>query len=559
MEARAAAVRRTAQGLLVGDALPRRLRLLVLLVVVEIYALEFVPLYDVAGNAALNVFCLVTAIAGGMLGVRGGLFVALVGLLIHALPFGVLVDVEPSLITPLAAVSYALAVLACGVGFGLMQDYRSRMVAMPAARPHREQDERQRDPLTGLPNRVGLSHRLDAALAKTRGETALLVLDLDRFKDVNESLGHAAGDELLRAVGERVFTHTGITGQAARLGGDEFAVVLPDTDERSAAIVARRLSDEIRAPFTIGTHELFVGASVGIALAPRHGRDAATLLRKAEVAMYVAKRGLMPWSTYEPVPGEPTPALLALTADLRHAIERNELALAFQPIVGCDTGRIQRFEALARWPRRDRDITPGDFVPLADRVGLLTALTDWVVTAGVRQLHAWLAAGLDARLSVNLSPRNLLEPDLAKRIAAALQASNVPGSRFGIEVTETTLMADPDRAARTIAELREYGISIAIDDFGTGYSSLSYLHRLPVSTVKIDRSFIGSLLTNENSRAIVRATVDLAHALDFTVVAEGVEDAKTLAIVRELGCDQAQGYHIARPLPPADAARWLQP
>lgn len=668
------AIREAARGALVGEALPRRLRLLVLLLVVEVYAATFVPLYDLAGNGALNVFSLVTAIAGGLMGVRGGLFVALVGLLIQALPFGVLVDVDPDLFTPIAAVTYALAIVASGVGFGLMSDWRSRALShdrlavgpeqlrsatsglplvvftldrsgiftlaegrglqrigrrrgeavgtsiferyagradihehvrralagevvtatvavanaafettfAPLRNPaglvdgvlgvgvdvtERRQGRRdmrdmedatQRDPLTGLPNRVGLVHRLDAALARARGETALLILDLDRFGDVNESVGHAAGDELLRAVGERIFEHLGVTGQAARLGGDEFAVAMPDTDERGATVLARRLSDAIRAPFTIGTHELFVGASIGIALAPRDGHDSTTLMRKADVAMYAAKRGHVGWTAYAPAPDEPSPALLSLASDLRHAIERDELALAFQPIVGCDTGRLQRFEALARWPRRDRDVGPAEFVPLADRVGLLTSLTDWVVAAGVRQLHVWLAAGLDARLSVNLSPRNLLEPDLPKRIASALQASGVPGSRFGIEVTETTLMADPERAARTIAELRELGVSIATCDFGAGYSSLAYLHRLPISTVKIDRAFIKTLPTDANARAIVRATVELAHALDLTVVAEGVEDAGTLDLVRDLGCDQAQGYHIARPLAPADALRWLR-
>ncbi len=671
MGASSIAIREAARGALVGGALPRRLRLLVLLFVVEVYAATFVPLYDVAGNAALNVFSLVTAIAGGLMGVRGGLFVALVGLLIQALPFGVLVDVDPTLFTPIAAVTYALAILASGVGFGLMSDWRSRALAhdrlalepaqlrtatsrLPvvlftldrsgtftlaegrglerigrrpgaavgasiferyAGRPdiHEHvrralagevvtatvdvaeasfettfaplrnpaglvdgvlgvgvdvterrrarrdmEDATQRDTLTGLPNRVGLLHRLDAALARARGETALLTLDLDRFKEVNESIGHAAGDELLRAVGERIFEHLGVTGQAARLGGDEFAVVMPDTDERGATVLARRLSDAIRAPFTIRTHELFVGASIGISLAPRDGHDSTTLMRKAEIAMYAAKRGHVGWTAYAPAPDEPSPALLSLTADLRHAIERDELALAFQPIVGCDSGRLERFEALARWPRRDRDVAPAEFVPLADRVGLLTSLTDWVVAAAVRQLHLWLAGGLDARLAVNLSPRNLLEPDLPRRIAAALQASGVPGARFGIEVTETTLMADPERAARTIAELRELGLSIAIDDFGTGYSSLAYLHRLPISTVKIDRAFIRTLPTDENARAIVRATVELAHALDFTVVAEGIEDAGTLDVVRDLGCDQAQGYHIARPLAAADALRWLR-
>ncbi len=552
---------RVARSVLVGEALPRRLRLLLLLLVVEVYAAIFVPLYDVAGNAALSVFALVTAIAGGMLGVRGGLFVALVGLLIHALPFGVLAEVDPTLMPPIAAVSYALAVLACAVGFGLMQDYRSHsgvFALVPAdARPQRASDDvSQRDALTGLPNRLGLAHRLDAMVARARGDTALLVLDLDRFKDLNESLGGVVGDDLLRAIGERLFEHAGVAAQAARLGGDEFAVVLPGADERAAAVLARRLSDAIRAPVTLGPQEVFVGASIGIALAPRDGRDAGTLLRKAESAMYVAKRGRLPWAMHSPAPEEPAQAFLALTADLRRAIERDELALAFQPIVACDTRRLQRFEALARWPRRD--VLAADFVALAERVGLLSALTDHVITSAVRQLHGWASAGQDARVAVNLARRNLLEPDLARRVDAALRASSVPGSRLGIEVTETAVMADPERAARTMHELRDLGVSIAVDGFGTGHSSLSYLHRIPVSAVKLDRSLVRGIVSDADARAIVRATVDLAHALDFTVVAEGVEDEQTLDIARELGCDQAQGYFIARPLTPTDAARWLR-
>jgi len=646
--------------------------LLLILVVVEVYAAAFVPLYALAGEAALNVFCLVCAAAGGMLGVRGGLFVALVGLLLHALPFGVLSAVDPSLLQPAAAGVYVLAVLACALGFGLMEDWRGRVLehvadgrvsggalrtavsqlpmvlftvdkrgtftlsegrglaaigrrpgesvghslfqrwpdrpdihgyvrralagetvtatidmgkvtfdatfaplrdlagALDGAigvgldvtdehRARRELDEAgQRDTLTGLPNRMGFMRRLETALPNAKHETALLVLDLDRFKDVNDAIGHPAGDELLRAFGERVFAQLGVRQQFARLGGDEFAVIAPDTNEPGASVLARTISDAVRQPFTIAGQELFVTVSIGIAIAPGDGADAATLLRKSEVAMYSAKRSADAWAVYALAPDEPSAALLSLTADLRRAIAGEELTLVFQPIVSAATGKLERFEALARWPRRDRDVPPSEFVPLAERVGLLTALTDWVVTASVRQLRAWLAAGLDARLTVNLSPRNLLEPDLPRRIAAALGAAEVPAERFGLEVTETTIMADPERAARTIAELRALGLPIAIDDFGTGYSSLAYLHRLPISTVKIDKSFVRGLAADASGRAIVRATIDLAHALDFTVVAEGVEDQETLAIVRDLGCDEVQGYHVARPLTSSDALRFMR-
>ena len=667
-----AAAEVTARRALLGRVLPRRLRLLLILVVVEVYAASFVPLYNLAGEAALNVFCLVSAVAGGLLGVRGGLFVALVGLLLQALPFGVLSAVDPSLVSPAAAATYALAVVAIALGFGLMEEWRGRVlraglsnrlgsielrsamsqlpmvlftldrqgrftmseghglerigmrsgalgesifdrwsskpevtasvrralagetvsatsdlgghasfevtyaplrntagvidgvvvIGLDVTDQNAARDElaqaSQRDALTGLPNRTGLMRRLEAMLPAARRETALLLLDLDRFKEVNDAIGHAAGDELLRGVGERVFAFLGVRHQAGRLGGDEFAIVAPDTDERSATVLARTISDAIRAPFMAGGQELYVTASIGVAVAPRDGADAPTLLRKAEVAMYDAKRRGAAWALYAPGADEPSAALLALTNDLRYAIEGNKMALAFQPIVDCATGQVLRFEALARWPRRDREVPPSEFIPLAERVGLLTALTDWVVTASVRQLRTWLSAGLDARVTVNLSPRNLLEPDLPRRIASALAAAQVPAERFGIEVTESTIMTDPERASRTIAELRDLAIPIAIDDFGTGHSSLAYLHRLPISTVKIDKSLVRGIRTNDSAREIVRATIGLAHALDFKVVAEGIEDAETLDLVRSFGCDQAQGFHLARPVGAAEVLRLLR-
>lgn len=659
----------TASSALMGRALPRRLRLLIILVVVEVYVASFIPLYNLAGFSALNVFCLVAAVAGGLLGVRGGLFVALVGLLLHALPFGVLTQVAPGIVSPAAAGTYALAVIAMATGFGLMQDWRERLrleethltppdlrsvasklpvvlftldregkftmsegrgLARIGRRPgeavghsifqrwagltevhdnvrralagetvaaathvgaatfdvtyaplrsaagavegviglgldvteheaEREvEDAGQRDALTGLPNRAGLIRRLDEAVAHSRRNTALLVLDLDRFRDVNDGLGHTAGDELLKTVAERVFALTGVKQHCGRLGGDEFAIVAPDTDERGAAVLARTLSDALRAPISLAGQETFINVSIGIAVAPRDGVDSTSLLRGAEVAMYSAKRSGTAWAIYAPGPDDPSAELLALATDLRHAIEQDQIALAFQPIVEAATGRVSGFEVLARWHRKDGPVPPMEFVALAERVGLLTALTDRVVAGAVRQLRTWLLAGLDARVTVNLSPRNLLEPDLPRRVASALQAAGVPAERFGIEVTENTLMTDPDRAARTIAELRELGIPIAIDDFGTGYSSLAYLHRLPISAVKIDKSFMRDVATAESGRAIVRATVDLAHALDFTVVAEGVEDEQTLRVVRDLGCDLVQGFHVGHPIPAAEATRLLR-
>ncbi len=657
-------------------AWPARRRLNVFLIIAATYVAVFLPLYDLAGEGAVNMFALVTAVGGALLGLRAGIFIALVGLLLHALPFGVLVEVDPNLVTPVAATTYALAVLVTGAGFGLMQELRQRMHAQTLAarqqqswmtalmsnlpvvlftldrdgvftmseghglraigrepgeavgqsiyerwagredifdcvrralagetvtgtfdvgavsydatygplrdaegaisgvigvgidvteRTHAQAELARvamHDALTGLPNRTLFIDRLEQTLAisrRTFATVGLLLIDLDHFKEVNESVGHALGDELLRQIGTRLGGELRPTDTCARLGGDEFAIVLPEIDAHGATLVARRLADAMRAPFRIGSHELYIRVSTGVAFAPLHGDDPATLLRRAEVAMYGAKRAESGFAVYAPEADEPSPGRLALASDLRHAIERDELRLVFQPIVACATGAPTRFEALLRWTHSQRgEMSPAGFIPLAERAGLIRPLTDWVVGAAVRQVRAWLAQGLDVHVSVNLSARNLADEDLPARVARALREADVPPDRFGFEMTETTLMADPERSSRTIAALRQLGVALAIDDFGTGYSSLSYLHQLPISSVKIDKSFTRSLAINDSGRAIVHATVDLGHALGFTVVAEGVEDASTFDELCRLGCDSAQGYHVARPMPPSAVVAWLR-
>ncbi len=417
------------------------------------------------------------------------------------------------------------------------------------------------DALTDLPNRSLLHDRLTQALAQARrdrGHVALLVMDLDRFKEVNDSFGHHAGDELLRQIGPRLAAPLRETDTVARLGGDEFAVLLPAADAAAARDVASRVLRSLAQPFVVEGQALDVGASIGIAIAPDHGDEAAVLLQHADVAMYAAKRALGSFALYATEDEENGAERLALMAELRRAIERDELLLQYQPIVELRSGELRGLEALVRWPHPQRGlIPPGAFIGLAERSGLIRQLSLWVLDAGLRQARAWHDDGMRVPISLNLSMRNLLDPQLPDVVAGLLVRSRVDPKLVTFEITEGALMADQDRAARTVAALRDIGVRIAIDDFGTGYSSLAYLARLAVDEVKIDRSFIAHLTTDPSSAAIIRATIELAHTLRFTVVAEGVEDEITREELTRLGVDSMQGYLISRPMDAAVVPTWV--
>jgi diguanylate cyclase (GGDEF)-like protein len=417
------------------------------------------------------------------------------------------------------------------------------------------------DGLTGLPNRILLHKRLQQAIEIAERDhtgVALLIMDLNRFKDVNDTFGHHYGDLLLEQLGDRLGGALRECDTIARLGGDEFAVLLPNATLQDAEEVARRLLEVLDAPFALSGLQLEIDASIGIALAPEHGMDADTLLRRADVAMYVAKRGNSGYALYTVEQDQHSPMRLALVGELRRAIDADELSLYFQPKVNHGTGQITSVEALVRWhhPRHGM-LGPDEFVPIAEQTGLIRPLAHWVLDAALRQCFRWRQEGFDLAVAVNLSMRNLHDPEIVDMIGTLLKRWGVPPIKLVIEITESSLMADAARAMDVLTRLRNMGVGISIDDFGTGYSSLAYLKRLPVDELKIDKSFVLHMAGDDNDAAIVRSTIGLAHDLGLRVVAEGIEDQATWDLLVALGCDIAQGYYISRPQPAARLGEWL--
>ncbi|HYY53938.1 MAG TPA: EAL domain-containing protein [Candidatus Dormibacteraeota bacterium] len=418
------------------------------------------------------------------------------------------------------------------------------------------------DDLTGLPNRVLLLDRLEQSILTARrhhGTFALLVMDLDHFKEVNDTFGHHAGDQLLAQVGPRLRELLRESDTVARLGGDEFALILSGAGDTAAQRVARGVLDALAEPFVVEGQALRIEASMGIVVYPQHGDDADTLLRRADIAMYVAKRSGSSAVEYDPAADEHTPARLALLGELGAAIERGELVLHFHPEVSLRTGKVVAMEALVRWKHPERGLIPPDeFIPIAERSGLMKPLTLWVLRHALAECATWQAAGLALGVAVNLSPRSLVDPELPQIVGALLDASRVSPLWLSLEITESVLMTDPKRATETLARLRRMGARLSIDDFGTGYSSLGYLHELAVHQVKIDKSFVKGVRIDRGSAAIVRATVELGHNLGFEVVAEGVEDEATTELLGRVGCDLIQGYYVAMPMPSDEVLGWIE-
>ena len=413
------------------------------------------------------------------------------------------------------------------------------------------------DQLTGLGNRAALRQRLGTALGghpDGAGAVAVLLIDLDGFKEVNDTLGHGFGDELLRRVAEDLRLLVRPADEVFRLGGDEFAVVLADiTDVSEAVGVAGRVVRSLAAPFEIDAMRVQVSASVGVALAPP--ADVDVLLRNADLAMYAAKRAGKNQAVV--FTGELYRAAARharLRADLEGALERGELHLAYQSVHRCDSGAPVGVEALLRWTHRDDGpVSPAEFIPVAEESGLINQLGAWVVDEAVRQLAEWRARGEDLTVSVNVSPRQLLDHGFAEQVAAALSRHGVPARSLVVELTETMLISDPEQAAVSLERLRSLGMRIAIDDYGTGHASISYLRRLPVDVVKIDRSLVAGLTAPDGrDRALVRTVVDLARALDVGVTAEGVETVEQWEVLRELGVSHVQGFFFGRPVRPEE-------
>lgn len=410
------------------------------------------------------------------------------------------------------------------------------------------------DQLTGLPNR----NRFNELLSDLPTPSAVLLLDLDRFKEVNDTLGHHHGDLLLQSVASRIAGEVAHRGIVARLGGDEFGVLLPQTRSGDAVQTALSLLAALEQPFRIGELELEVTGSIGIAVVQAEVVDPMRLLQRADVAMYTAKETHSGWEMYSPDRDHYSLRRLALAGELRRAIESQDLEVHYQLTSDLRTHAMRGMEALVRWrhPRYGL-VGPDQFISIAESSGLIRPLTLQVLTHALqfqRQLHK---EGHDLKVSVNLSMRSVLDVNLPDQIAELLERHQVQASSLILEITESSVMADPPRTIGVLTRLAHLGTAIAVDDFGTGYSSLSYLKRLPASEVKIDRSFIGGMLANENDAAIVRSTVDLAHNLGMRAVGEGVEDKATWDALARLGCDEAQGYYVAAPLPPDQLRDWL--
>ncbi len=415
------------------------------------------------------------------------------------------------------------------------------------------------DELTGLPNRRWFDRRLRSkiALARETGETlALLVIDLDHFKELNDTLGHHAGDRVLAQLGPRIGSVLRADDDVARLGGDEFAVLLDDALQ--AQRVGERIAVALGERFTVEGIELQVAASIGVALFPEHGHDAETLLQRADVAMYQAKSGHTGTEFYARERDLHTRERLQLIGELRDAVAQDQLILHYQPKLDLGHRRIMGVEALVRWPHPVRGlVAPDEFIPLAEQTGVIGPLTELVIRHALRQAAAWRAETLDLTMAVNVSATNLLETGWTEGVLAAISHHGVRPDRFVIEITEDVLLVDADRALAALARLSAAGVRVALDDFGTGYSSLAYIKKLQVDELKIDRSFVTNMRTDPTDAAIVQTAVDLGRRLGIGVVAEGVEDADTLRRLTEFGADVAQGYHIARPMPASEFEAWL--
>jgi diguanylate cyclase (GGDEF)-like protein len=458
----------------------------------------------------------------------------------------------------------APAVLLVGlvVAAGLLSVIRSHRRMLDAERA-RAVDDSLHDALTGLPNRTLLTQRLEQALDTDAGggprtATALLLIDLDRFKEINDTFGHGYGDQLLLQLGQRLAGVVGERATVARLGGDEFAILVPDIGTvDSASAAARRVLAALRTPFRVEGVDLDVDASIGVVVSGEHGSDSTTLLQRVDVAMYVAKTEQIGVSAYDPIGDPHSPARLALLGELRRALDHGELVLHYQPKVRISDGALVGAEALVRWQHPERGlILPGDFVPLAEHTGLVTPLRHLVLDTALAQVRAWSDAGRRTTVSVNLSARNLLDPGLAAQVADLLAAHGVDPELLALEVTETAIMIEPARAQRVLRELAALGVRISLDDFGAGYTSLGQLRTLPISELKIDLSLVIPMTQEPGAALIVRSVVELGRSLGLTLVAEGVEDAATLDALALMGCDVAQGYHFSPALTADAFAAW---
>lgn len=413
--------------------------------------------------------------------------------------------------------------------------------------------EMMHDPLTGLPNRLLVTEQLQhsIAVAKRNNSTlAVMMIDLDNFKEVNDTLGHPEGDRLLIDVAQRLTEAMRDSDTVGRLGGDEFAVVLPNINESEALNVAQKILDFLAPSFALDDHTLKVGASIGIAMYPEHASDQTSLIRIADVAMYEAKKTNISVCIYHPKLDKYTPLRLSLMDYLHTALDEGQLELHFQPKIDLDTSKVISVEALIRWCHPQLGwIFPDQFIPMAENSGLINELSDWVLEHAFIQWRQWQNQGINIQIAINLSARNLVNPELPSRIKTFCERYKMFGDGIKAEITESAIMYNPEQVMEVMADPDMQRLKFSIDDFGTGYSSLSYLKKLPVVEVKIDKSFVSDMVNDDNDANIVKSVIDLVHNLGYTVVAEGVENIETLNQLKLLGCDQAQGYLFSKAIP----------
>ena len=543
--------------------------------IAELWSAHRNRLKAIADDTAVSLVQTITESSRAIVqGARLVLTVAVVGTLLAGLIGLVLVvTVRRQLLGPLMAISDYLVSLRKGVDAGLALPLaRSREVAdvvdavsQLATAQHALERAALHDPLTGLSNRYGLEARMEQAMHHARRmglKLAVMFIDLDRFKAINDSLGHVNGDQLLRIMADRFSGCLRDTDMVARLGGDEFVVVMTDLVRASDAVnVAEKLLESAQRPLRLEGLEMQVSASLGVCFFPDDGTDAVTLMKHADIAMYQAKSaGRSNFKFFSPEMNSAVAHRLRLESELRRALDHNEFELFYQPQISASTGRVEAAEALIRWRREDgRLVSPVEFIPVAEESVLICRIGEWVLCEACARLAAWRAQGAHAlRISVNLSVRQLRDPALAPFVAALLQKHALPPAMLELEITESAAMEDPEASIRNLGALRALGVSLAIDDFGTGYSSLAYLKLLPIDRLKLDRSFVSELEIDPSDATICAATVGLAHNLRMALIAEGVETAAQADYLRELGCDLLQGYYFHKPLSLAAFSQLLE-
>jgi len=440
---------------------------------------------------------------------------------------------------------------------GILRDISSRKAQMDALR-----HQALHDALTGLPNRTLLVDRVEQAIARARREgglVAVLYMDLDSFKEINDTLGHYFGDKVLQLVALQVQQVIRESDTLARLGGDEFSILLPGADEQDAIRIATKVREKLGEHFSLDGRMLHLGVSIGVVLFPRDGADVSTLIRHADIAMYAAKGRAMGVAAYDPALDHYNIDNLMLMGELRAAIAEEKLEMYFQPVIDLHTGRISGVEALVRWPHPVHGLLyPDAFIPMAERTGLIQELGSAVLKQTLVTCGACRDVGMKLTVAVNLSVKDIQDPRLPDQVADILADTGAAAHHLKLEITESAMMADPKLALRTLESLHDMGIKLAIDDFGTGFSSLAYLKELPVDDIKIDRVFVMDMLDDESNAMIVRSTIDLAHNMGLRVIAEGVENQAVYDALAALSCDEAQGYYMGRPLPVDELLKWIR-